>query len=319
MGLGTEWTPTLLSRLAETALRRVELTARVSLLRAPCGYGKSATLAAGWKEAADTGRPALWASLASDDTKKGTLRRLAFQAGTAADIESILQWIWHQDRPGIICLDDVQEAPHLETLTRDMMDALPDDWRAVLSTSAPWGFGVLNADWQEVGPDALACRAQDLKELIRLPSALDRIISDTQGWPALCRIAGRVSHRMQPLHLWPEIICYLDQMVLAPLSPALRTWLKKAALIAPLDAESHDFALRVPIPMKPPLVSEMIAPLRSEMMSPPRRQGRAGYVCCYFVRSGRQASEGDLTRRMLSPSRSRRWALWTSRSRMASA
>ena len=148
MGLGTEWTPTLLSRLAETALRRVELTARVSLLRAPCGYGKSATLAAGWKEAADTGRPALWASLASDDTKKGTLRRLAFQAGTAADIESILQWIWHQDRPGIICLDDVQEAPHLETLTRDMMDALPDDWRAVLATSAPWGFGVLNADWQ---------------------------------------------------------------------------------------------------------------------------------------------------------------------------
>lgn len=245
MGLGTEWTPTLLSRLAETALRRVELTARVSLLRAPCGYGKSATLAAGWKEAADTGRPALWASLASDDTKKGTLRRLAFQAGTAADIESILQWIWHQDRPGIICLDDVQEAPHLETLTRDMMDALPDDWRAVLATSAPWGFGVLNADWQEVGPDALACRAQDLKELIRVPSALDRIISDTQGWPALCRIAGRVSHRMQPLHLWPEIICYLDQMVLAPLSPALRTWLKKAALIAPLDAESHDFALRV--------------------------------------------------------------------------
>ncbi|MGT2516830.1 Shedu anti-phage system protein SduA domain-containing protein (plasmid) [Sphingomonas panni] len=51
----------------------------------------------------------------------------------------------------------------------------------------------------------------------------------------------------------------------------------------------------------------------------PRRQGRAGYVCCYFVRAGRQASEGDLTRRMLSPSRSRRWALWTSRSRMASA
>ena len=29
--------------------------------------------------------------------------------GTAADIESILQWIWHQDRPGIICLDDVQD------------------------------------------------------------------------------------------------------------------------------------------------------------------------------------------------------------------
>ena len=82
------------------------------------------------------------------------------------------------------------------------------------------------------------------------------------------------------------------------------------------EASPDDY---MPIPMKPPLVSEMIAPLRSEMMSPPRRQGRAGYVCCYFVRAGRQASEGDLTRRMLSPSRSRRWALWTSRSRMASA
>ncbi|RSU51675.1 hypothetical protein DAH51_21795, partial [Sphingobium yanoikuyae] len=51
----------------------------------------------------------------------------------------------------------------------------------------------------------------------------------------------------------------------------------------------------------------------------PRRQGRAGYVCCCFVRGCRQASGGDLARRMLSPSRSRRWALWTSRSRMASA
>ena len=164
-----EWTPTLLSRLAETALRPVKLTARVSLLRAPCGYGKSATLAAGWKEAADTGRPALWTKLASDDTAKSTLHRLALQAGTAADIDSILQWIWHQDRPGIICLDDVQEAPHLETLTRDLVDALPDDWRAVLATSAPWGFGVLNADWQEVGPDGLACSAQDLKQLTRVP------------------------------------------------------------------------------------------------------------------------------------------------------
>ncbi len=32
-------------------------------------------------------------------------------------------------------------------------------------------------------------------------------------------------------------------------------------------------ARRVPIPMKPPLVSEMIAPLRSEMMSPPPETG----------------------------------------------
>ena len=51
----------------------------------------------------------------------------------------------------------------------------------------------------------------------------------------------------------------------------------------------------------------------------PRRRGRAGYGCCCFVRVCRQASGLGLARRMLSPSRSRRCALWTIRSRMASA
>jgi hypothetical protein len=48
----------------------------------------------------------------------------------------------------------------------------------------------------------------------------------------------------------------------------------------------------LPIPTKPPPVSEMIAPPDSEMMSPPGppRRGRAGYGCCCFVRVGRRGA-----------------------------
>ena len=74
----------------------------------------------------------------------------------------------------------------------------------------------------------------------------------------------------------------------------------------------------VPIPMKPPLCSEMIAPPDSGMISPPVSMGSAGRICCQFVRVSCQAFRGRFRRR-LSPLRSMRWALWTRRSRMASA
>lgn len=73
------------------------------------------------------------------------------------------------------------------------------------------------------------------------------------------------------------------------------------------------------IPTKPPPDSGMIAPPDSGMMSPPvSGPALAGFVC-RCERGFRQAGGDDFTRRMLSPVRSRRWALWTSRSRMASA
>ena len=78
-------------------------------------------------------------------------------------------------------------------------------------------------------------------------------------------------------------------------------------------------AVMLPIPTKPPPRSEKIAPPDSEMMSPPRRRGRTGTDGCCFVRWPRQAAGSVFVRRMLSPGRSRRGALWTRRARIASA
>jgi hypothetical protein len=69
-------------------------------------------------------------------------------------------------------------------------------------------------------------------------------------------------------------------------------------------------AVYLPIPMKPPLCSEMIAP--SFLV------GSAGSNCCQFVQVRCQSFRGRF-RRKLSPLSSMRWALWTSRSWVASA
>jgi len=73
------------------------------------------------------------------------------------------------------------------------------------------------------------------------------------------------------------------------------------------------------IPTKPPPRSEKIAPPYSEMMSPPRERGLSGIDRFGFVLGRRQAVGFVFRRRILSPSRFSRWALWTRRSRMASA
>jgi hypothetical protein len=75
----------------------------------------------------------------------------------------------------------------------------------------------------------------------------------------------------------------------------------------------------VRIPTKPPPRSEKIAPPYSEMMSPPRERGLSGIDRFGFVLGRRQAVGFVFRRRILSPSRFSRWALWTRRSRMASA
>ena len=100
------------------------------------------------------------------------------------------------------------------------------------------------------------------------------------------------------------------------------TWLPTAAKTP--NAMAHrltnliGFARFLPIPMKPPHCSEMIAPPDSGMISPPVSSGSAGSNCCQFVRVMCQALRGRFRRR-LSPLSSMRWALWTRRSRMASA
>ena len=84
------------------------------------------------------------------------------------------------------------------------------------------------------------------------------------------------------------------------------------------SARRNLFYMALPIPTKPPLHSEMIAPPDSDLMSPPLGRGLAGYDCCRFGHLPCQAFRCWF-RRMLSPVRSMRWALWTSLSRMASA
>ena len=86
-----------------------------------------------------------------------------------------------------------------------------------------------------------------------------------------------------------------------------------------LFGEEEALIVALRIPTKPPPRSEKIAPPYSEMMSPPRERGLSGIDRFGFVLGRRQAVGFVFRRRILSPSRFSRWALWTRRSRMASA
>ena len=78
--------------------------------------------------------------------------------------------------------------------------------------------------------------------------------------------------------------------------------------------------LFVPIPMKSPGHSEMMPPLDSDMMSPRARASLAAEVVPLLAVDGQSFLAGlSPFRRWLSPVRSMRWALWTRRSRIASA
>ena len=76
----------------------------------------------------------------------------------------------------------------------------------------------------------------------------------------------------------------------------------------------------MPIPMKSPGHSEMMPPMDSDMMSPRARASLAAEVVPLLVVDGQSFLAGlSRVRRRLSPVRSMRWALWTRRSRIASA
>jgi hypothetical protein len=76
----------------------------------------------------------------------------------------------------------------------------------------------------------------------------------------------------------------------------------------------------LPIPMKSPGHSEMMPPMDSDMMSPRARASLAAEVVPLLVVDGQSFLAGlSRVRRRLSPVRSMRWALWTRRSRIASA
>jgi transposase len=76
----------------------------------------------------------------------------------------------------------------------------------------------------------------------------------------------------------------------------------------------------LPIPMKSPGHSEMMPPMDSDMMSPMARASLAAdFVTSLAVDGQSFLACFARFRRRLSPVRSMRWALWTRRSRMASA
>jgi hypothetical protein len=76
----------------------------------------------------------------------------------------------------------------------------------------------------------------------------------------------------------------------------------------------------LPIPMKSPGHSEMMPPMDSDMMSPRARASLATEVVTSHAVEGQSFLAGFARiRRRLSPVRSMRWALWTRRSRIASA
>jgi LuxR family maltose regulon positive regulatory protein len=175
-------------------VRRLVATAgfRAVVLTAPPGYGKTALLEA-WI-AADP-RPVRW--IAAD-------RRRRTGAAAARELGRAVAVLRRETRPTLLVVDDADVAGGVlatQALEAAELD-LPDCVTVVLSTrcAAPAPVGRLRAAWPvlELDAEELALTHHEAAMLlagagVRLgPSALDALMTRTEGWPCGLRLAALV-------------------------------------------------------------------------------------------------------------------------------
>jgi LuxR family maltose regulon positive regulatory protein len=201
--------PGLLPRLCSHHLSRERLvepllasTARVKLLCAPAGSGKSALLTECLLRASGHCR-VYWLPLAGESLSVADFRqRLAHALGLAASDElALLEHLSRLQTPTWLFIDDYCRAPNPE------LDRLLDRLLAVRSPSLSWWLGsrrrpscnwprlLLDDELYEYDGQALAFTEQDVEQLLvhvepsRASSVARRIIQRSGGWCAGVRIA----------------------------------------------------------------------------------------------------------------------------------
>ncbi len=240
--------------------------ARLTLIHAPAGYGKT-TLARQWLD--QLPNPSAWLSLDAQDNEPARFWRYvsgalglpvnALAPAPAGDPEHE-HWVvnllnhWQErdpDTPTILVLDDfhvIQDAALLESVSW-FLDRLPPSLHVLITARALPALHIplrrvrntvteIRADALCFGPAESRLFFQDTLQLSLASHTLDTLQAKTEGWAAALQLAG-LSLKQQPVQApdWLErasptlLVDYLAEEVLANLPEPLRQFLLRMALV----------------------------------------------------------------------------------------
>ena len=249
---------------AELAARVMPTRRRLTVLRAPGGFGKTTLLAECCRRLRDEGVPAAWVSLDERDEPEVldtyiayACRRAAAEApaserppngrpgsapGEAENrTDAVMSRIAELDGPFVLALDELERLTHpgSAALLDFVLRRGPPNLHVALSCRRlPSGVNVagavLDGSAEVLTADDLRFSRPEAAELFggRLPRArLTRLMRESAGWPLALRILRNraANGRKEPSHVTTEI---------------MGNWIE-SRLLAGLDAENRDFILDI--------------------------------------------------------------------------
>ncbi len=240
--------------------------AKLILVRAPAGFGKTTALRQIHEQVSSAGTATAWITLdtADNDVPRflsclaEAVARLQIEddIATTADTEALA--VLERDGPPFaLFLDDFEalQSPAVIGLVRQVIERLPRNGRVVVgSRSLPdVGLGRLRVRGQlaEIGAEVLRFSADETAELLRLrglrplpPDLLELLHTRTEGWIAALLLASMVLDSQDAAKEFIErlsgssgaIAEYLAEDVLNRQPPDVRDFLLRTSILRQLDA-----------------------------------------------------------------------------------
>jgi ATP/maltotriose-dependent transcriptional regulator MalT len=240
-----------------------ECEARVILLLAPAGYGKT-TLARQW---AKTLNGVVWLSLTpahrdvarfAEDLAAGIdriggkasgivsehIRSRSNPQRSAREIGKALVMQLHDARAQWVIFDDYHEigvCPEIDDLTTVIVDN--SDARVIVASRVrpPWATHrrIVYGEFGEIGKEALAMDDGESRQVLGQRPDLNRLIERAQGWPAVLGLAANARQAKPPTDvLTSELYFYFAEELYQSLEERLQQQLLRLALIPELTQDA---------------------------------------------------------------------------------
>lgn len=249
--------------------------ARLVLLHAPAGYGKT-TLLAQWREfLLSNGHSVAWLSFEQeDDDPAQLLTHLMLAASRAVPgirapvltdpirgdantlrrlLATLVGGLAHA-KPLVFILDDYHLArePTVHELVMQFIRAVPDNVRVVIASrlrgTLPTAALKARGHVDEIGPEHLVFTLQEAEELFRasvLPESLNLLMDRTEGWPVAIQLARHwIEDQPRPDELIRrfsgssgDIALYLTEQIMLALPPQTQQFLLRTAIVDQLNGD----------------------------------------------------------------------------------
>jgi LuxR family transcriptional regulator, maltose regulon positive regulatory protein len=240
--------------------------AKLILVRAPAGFGKTTALRQIHEQLSEAGVATAWITLdaADNDVPRflsclaEAVARLQIEddAGTGADAEAVAL-LQREGPPFALFLDEAEalQSPAVVGLVREVIERLPRNGRVVIgSRSLPdLALGRLRVRGQlvEIGVEVLRFSAEETAEFLRLrglpplsPDTLELLHTRTEGWIAALLLASMAldSHEAAAEFIQRlsgsggAIAEYLAEDVLGRQPPEVRDFLLRTSILRQLNA-----------------------------------------------------------------------------------